>query len=105
KVPPEQLVSAVREHRPDIVGLSGLLVKSAQQMVSTVEDLSRAGVHVRIVVGGAALSRNFVDRNIAPAYVGGTVAYAQDAMNGLEIAKQMVEPERMEALRRELHER
>ena len=62
KVPPEQLVEAVREHQPDILGLSGLLVKSAQQMVTTAEDLSRAGVNVPILVGGAALSRNFVDR-------------------------------------------
>src|SRR5262249_39360484 len=43
KVPPEQLVAAVREHRPDILGLSGLLVKSAHQMVATAQDLSRAG--------------------------------------------------------------
>ncbi|MGE6757592.1 methionine synthase [Corallococcus interemptor] len=92
KVPPEQLVLAVKEHRPDILGLSGLLVKSAHQMVATAEDLKRAGVETPILVGGAALSRNFVDRNIAPAYGGGTVAYAQDAMNGLELAKQIVEP-------------
>ncbi|MBZ4329794.1 methionine synthase [Corallococcus sp. AS-1-12] len=92
KVPPEQLVLAVKEHRPDILGLSGLLVKSAHQMVATAEDLRRAGVETPILVGGAALSRNFVDRNIAPAYGGGTVAYAQDAMNGLELAKQIVEP-------------
>src|SRR6185295_1334017 len=53
KVPPEQLVRAVREHRPDILGLSGLLVKSAQQMVTTAEDLTRQGVKVPILVGGA----------------------------------------------------
>ncbi len=104
KVPPEQLVKAVREHRPDIVGLSGLLVKSAHQMVSTAEDLSRAGVSTPILVGGAALSRNFVDKQIAPAYAG-TVAYAQDAMSGLELAKQIVEPGQFEQLKRDLAER
>ncbi|TQF10083.1 methionine synthase [Myxococcus llanfairpwllgwyngyllgogerychwyrndrobwllllantysiliogogogochensis] len=105
KVPPEQLVQAVREHKPDIVGLSGLLVKSAHQMVATAEDLKRAGVSVPILVGGAALSRNFVDRNIAPAYGGGTVAYAQDAMSGLDLAKQIVDPSSHEKLRGELSER
>ncbi|AGC43581.1 5-methyltetrahydrofolate--homocysteine methyltransferase [Myxococcus stipitatus DSM 14675] len=105
KVPPEQLVQAVREHRPDILGLSGLLVKSAHQMVATAEDLRRAGVDVPILVGGAALSRNFVDRNIAPAYGAGTVAYAQDAMSGLDLAKQIVEPSSHERLRGELAER
>ncbi len=91
KVPPEQLVKAVKEHQPNILGLSGLLVKSAHQMVATAEDLKRAGVDLPILVGGAALSRNFVDRQIAPAYQG-TVAYAQDAMSGLELAKQIVDP-------------
>ncbi|MBZ4412897.1 methionine synthase [Myxococcus faecalis] len=105
KVPPEQLVQAVREHQPDILGLSGLLVKSAHQMVATAEDLKRAGVEVPILVGGAALSRNFVDRNIAPAYGGGTVAYAQDAMSGLDLAKQIVDPTSHERLRGELAER
>ena len=104
KVPTEQLVAAVREHHPDILGLSGLLVKSAHQMVSTAEDLSRAGIEVPILVGGAALTRNFVDRQIAPAYVG-TVAYAQDAMTGLELAKQIVDPPQFETLKDGLKQR
>ncbi len=104
KIPPEQLVAAVREHHPDILGLSGLLVKSAHQMVSTAEDLSRAGIAVPILVGGAALTRNFVDRQIAPAYVG-TVAYAQDAMTGLELAKQIVDPPQFETLKDGLKQR
>jgi len=104
KVPPEQLVQAVKEHRPDILGLSGLLVKSAHQMVTTAEDLSRAGVDVPMLVGGAALSRNFVDRSIAPAY-SGTVAYAQDAMSGLDLAKRIVDPRQRAALEEELQAR
>ncbi|MGO9832247.1 MAG: methionine synthase [Myxococcaceae bacterium] len=101
KVPPEQLVQAVREHKPDILGLSGLLVKSAHQMVTTAEDLSRAGVTIPMLVGGAALSRNFVDKSIAPAYAG-TVAYAQDAMSGLELAKRIVHPTERSVLEGEL---
>jgi 5-methyltetrahydrofolate--homocysteine methyltransferase len=104
KVPPEKLVEAVRQHRPDILGLSGLLVKSAHQMVATAEDLSRAGVNVPVLVGGAALSRNFVDKKIAPAYAG-TVAYAQDAMSGLELAKQITDPTQFERLKTSLQER
>ncbi|HZH76757.1 MAG TPA: vitamin B12 dependent-methionine synthase activation domain-containing protein, partial [Archangium sp.] len=71
---------------------------------ATAEDLKRQGVDVPILVGGAALSRNFVDRNIAPAY-GGTVAYAQDAMSGLELAKQLVDPKSHEKLKGELADR
>jgi 5-methyltetrahydrofolate--homocysteine methyltransferase len=105
KVAPDKLVEAVREHAPDILGLSGLLVKSAQQMVTTAEDLSRSGVDVPILVGGAALSRNFVDSKIAPAYGAGTVAYAQDAMSGLELAKRIVDPPQLEKLKGELADR
>jgi 5-methyltetrahydrofolate--homocysteine methyltransferase len=103
KVPPEQLIAAVRQHKPDMVGLSGLLVKSAQQMVVTADDLSRAGIDLPMLVGGAALSRNFVDKQIAPTYRG-TVAYAKDAMTGLDLAKQIVEPERFAKLKVDLEQ-
>ncbi len=85
KVPPERLIEAFAQHRPDLIGLSGLLVKSAQQMVTTASDLAAAGVSAPMLVGGAALSQKFTDHRIAPAY-GGLVAYAEDAMRGLALA-------------------
>ena len=85
KVPPQDLIAACNEHDPDIVGLSGLLVKSAQMMVETVRDFRQAGVEPPILVGGAALSNRFTRLRIAPEY-DGLVAYAQDAMNGLALA-------------------
>jgi len=102
KVAPELLIKAIREHQPDIVGLSGLLVKSAHQMVITADDFSKAGVQTPMLVGGAALTSNFVDRQIAKAYTGGTVAYASDAMTGLELAKKIVDEVKFAALREEL---
>jgi len=104
KVPPERLIEAVREHRPDIVGLSGLLVKSAHQMVATATDLKAAGIDVPLLVGGAALSRNFVASSIAPAY-GGAVIYARDAMAGLDLAKKLVDEEGRAQLREQLPQR
>lgn len=101
KVLPETLIQAVREHKPDIVGLSGLLVKSAQQMAITAADFAKAGVDTPMLVGGAALSSNFVDRQIAPVY-GGPVAYAGDAMNGLELAKTIVDAEKFKKLKNDL---
>ena len=85
KVPPQDLIAACNEHHPDIVGLSGLLVKSAQMMVETVRDFRQAGVNSPILVGGAALSNRFTRLRIAPEYEG-LVAYAQDAMSGLALA-------------------
>jgi 5-methyltetrahydrofolate--homocysteine methyltransferase len=99
KVIPETLVQAVAEHHPNAIGLSGLLVKSAQQMVVTAEDLAAAGIDQPILVGGAALSKRFTDERIAPAY-NGSVTYCADAMAGLEtllgLAKDEWKPARRE---------
>ena len=92
KVPPEKLVEAYAKHRPDLIGLSGLLVKSAQQMVTTAQDLTAAGVTTPMLVGGAALSQKFTDHRIAPAY-GGLVVYAEDAMRGLALADRILSGE------------
>ena len=101
KVPPEELVKAVREHQPDAIGLSGLLVKSAQMMVITAQDLRAAGVSAPILVGGAALSNRFTRLKIAPEYEG-LVAYANDAMSGLDLANQVMDPARRGGLEERL---
>ncbi|MGB3940354.1 MAG: methionine synthase [Candidatus Manganitrophaceae bacterium] len=97
KVPPETLIEAIRKERPDMVGLSGLLVKSAQQMVITAQDFKTAGVTVPILVGGAALTKRFTDTKIAAEYPG-PVFYAKDAMNGLDLANQWVDETQRPAL-------
>jgi 5-methyltetrahydrofolate--homocysteine methyltransferase len=98
KVPPAELVKAVSEHKPDAIGLSGLLVKSAQQMIATAEDLRSAGVTLPILVGGAALSRNFTVNRIRPAYGDELVLYAKDAMDGLSIMNRLADPAQRDAL-------
>ena len=103
KIPPEELIKAYREHQPDALGLSGLLVKSAQMMVATAQDLKAAGIRCPILVGGAALSNRFTRMKIAPEY-DGLVAYANDAMAGLDLAHQVVDPQRREALASALEE-
>ena len=97
KIPPQDLIEAFREHNPDIIGLSGLLVKSAQMMVETVQDFRGAGVACPVMVGGAALSNRFTRMRIAPEY-DGLVAYAQDAMAGLALANTILEADEREAL-------
>jgi 5-methyltetrahydrofolate--homocysteine methyltransferase len=103
KVPPEELIAAYRRERPDAIGLSGLLVKSAHQMVVTVQDFRAAGLEVPVLVGGAALTRKFTDTKIAAEYAG-PVIYAKDAMNGLEIANQLMNEETRDALLQRLRE-
>jgi 5-methyltetrahydrofolate--homocysteine methyltransferase len=91
KVPPEDLIKAFQAHQPDAIGLSGLLVKSAQQMVTTANDLKDAGIGVPLLVGGAALSAKFTQQKIAPSY-GGVVCYAKDAMTGLRLMNGLMDP-------------
>ena len=101
KVPPQDLIQAYHRHQPDIIGLSGLLVKSAQMMVVTAQDLAGAGIRCPILVGGAALSNRFTRLKIAPEYAG-LVAYARDAMHGLDLANQVVDPVRRAVLEEKL---
>jgi 5-methyltetrahydrofolate--homocysteine methyltransferase len=97
KCPPEKLIEAAKTHKPDMIGLSGLLVKSAQQMVITAQDLRTAGVNLPILVGGAALTKKFTYTRIRPTY-NGFVAYARDAMQGLDLANQVMTPAGRSAL-------
>jgi len=100
KVPPEELIKAYLQHHPDAIGLSGLLVKSAQQMVITAGDLRGAGIEIPLLVGGAALSARFTQTKIAPSY-GKAVCYAKDAMTGLRLMNQLMDPATREQV---LHE-
>ncbi|MEE8424779.1 MAG: dihydropteroate synthase, partial [Elusimicrobiota bacterium] len=104
KVSPEVLIEAAKKNPPDIIGLSGLLVKSAQQMAATASDLKSAGIRAPILVGGAALSPRFTASRIAPRH-GEAVLYAKDAMKGLDLANRLRDPGRAEALLRENREK
>src|SRR6266566_97285 len=99
KVPPEELIKAYQQHRPDAIGLSGLLVKSAQQMVITASDLKDAGISIPLLVGGAALSGKFTQTKIAPSY-GNAVCYARDAMTGLRLMNELMDPATRETVLR-----
>jgi len=92
KVASDVLIRAFQEHAPDAIGLSGLLVKSAQQMVTTAGDLKDAGIRVPLLVGGAALSDRFTRTRIAPAYAE-AVCYAKDAMTGLDLMNRLMDPQ------------
>src|SRR5947208_17195814 len=83
KVPPEELIAAYHTHKPDAFGLSGLLVKSAQQMVVTAQDLRAASMDLALFGGGAALTRQFTATRMARESGVQTLS-ARDAMEGLD---------------------
>ncbi len=84
-VDPQAFVAAVREHRPQIVGMSALLTTTMVQMKATIEALQEAGVRdsVKIMVGGAPVTEAFA-RQI------GADAYAPDAASAVDVARSLV---------------
>lgn len=85
KVPLADMVAAAREHRAHAIGMSGLLVKSTVVMRENLEEMSRQGLDIPVLLGGAALTRNYVEEDCVAAYASGRVAYARDAFDGLHL--------------------
>ena len=85
KVPLADMITAAKEHQAHAIGMSGLLVKSTVVMRENLEEMSRQGLEVPVLLGGAALTRNYVEDDCARAYACGRVAYARDAFDGLHL--------------------
>ncbi len=82
KVPVEQMMDAVKKHNAAALGMSGLLVKSTAVMAENMKILEHAGFKTPVLLGGAALSEEFVDLACRPHY-SGQVLYCKDAFAGL----------------------
>ncbi len=85
KVPLADMLAAVRDNKAQAIGMSGLLVKSTVVMRENLEEMARQGLNVPVFLGGAALTRNYVEGDCVQAYAGGRVAYARDAFDGLHL--------------------
>ncbi len=88
----EQIITAVREHQPTAVGLSGLLVESVKAMTEYLEVFKAQGLSLPVICGGAALSRDYYEKTMLPLYP--AVHFAQDAMDGLKVMQQLTAPEK-----------
>ena len=85
KQPLANIIAAAEQHAADAIGMSGLLVKSAAIMRENLAEMARQGVRTPVLLGGAALTRRYVDEDCADAYGAGAVAYARDAFDGLAL--------------------
>ena len=85
KVPLADMLQAVQDNRAHAIGMSGLLVKSTVVMRENLEEMSRQGLEIPVLLGGAALTRNYVEDDCVRAYASGRVAYARDAFDGLHL--------------------
>jgi 5-methyltetrahydrofolate--homocysteine methyltransferase len=90
-VPAEQIVRKAKEEQVDMIGLSGLITPSLEEMVNVATELQKAGLHIPIMIGGATTSELHVALKIAPVY-GGPVVWMKDAsQNALTASRLMSE--------------
>ncbi len=89
KCPVETMLHAAEEHHADAIGMSGLLVKSTLIMKENLEVMNERNVTIPVVVGGAALTRRYVEEDLRSVYKG-KVFYANDAFDGLRFMEQVV---------------
>ena len=85
KQPVAEIIKAAKEHKADAVGMSGLLVKSTVIMRENLEAMTEAGLDIPVLLGGAALTRKYVEEDCRAVYGSGLVAYARDAVDGLDL--------------------
>ena len=95
-VPAEQIVRKVKDENVDMIGLSGLITPSLEEMVNVAEELKKAGMNLPIMIGGATTSELHVALKIAPVY-GGPVVWMKDAsQNALVAQKLMIDKKQVE---------
>jgi len=89
KQPLSEMVAAWKTHQADAIGMSGLLVKSVNVMEENLKEMSAQGVHVPVILGGAALTRHYCEGQLRGAYAG-EVFYGKDAFEGLRTMDHIV---------------
>jgi 5-methyltetrahydrofolate--homocysteine methyltransferase len=101
-VPADQIVRKAKEENVDMIGLSGLITPSLEEMVNVAEELKKAGMDLPIMIGGATTSELHVALKIAPVY-GGPVVWMKDASQNALVAQKLLADK--EAVEHELDEK
>ncbi len=100
-VPCEKIVEAVKTHKPDLVGLSGLITPSLDEMILVAKAFRREGLNTPLMIGGAAASSIHTAVKIAPESEA-PVIYASDAGQSVSMVEQWVNPKKRDGFLREL---
>ena len=95
KVDIDTMIKAAQEQGANVIGMSGLLVRSTQVMKENLEELNRREFLPNIILGGAALTADFVNKDLKKIY-NGEVFYAKDAVEGLHILEKLISGEPVE---------
>ncbi len=92
-VPCERILETARTENADIIGLSGLITPSLDEMVHVASEMQRAGFDIPLLIGGATTSRAHTAVKIEPAYQRGPTVYVTDASRGVGIASTLLSRE------------
>jgi len=96
-VPPEKIIDTVISEKPDIVGLSGLITPSLEEMAIVAEEMEKAGFSIPLMIGGATTSKLHTALKIEPRYNRGAVVYVKDASQSPAVAANLMSPENRDA--------
>ena len=102
-VPAEQIVRKAVEEKVDLIGLSGLITPSLEEMVNVAVELRRAGLQIPIMIGGATTSELHVALKIAPVY-GGPVVWMKDASQNARAAAMLLDTQSRKSLEQQLND-
>ena len=100
-VPAEQIVRKAKEEQVDMIGLSGLITPSLEEMVNVAHEMQLAGLDIPIMIGGATTSELHVALKIAPVY-GGPVVWMKDASQNALVAAKLMNKEEEQQMEKEL---
>lgn len=103
-VPAEQIVRKAIEKKVDLIGLSGLITPSLEEMVNVAVELRKAGLEIPIMIGGASTSQLHVALKIAPVY-GGPVVWMKDASQNPVVASKLLNGKEKDKYESELNEK
>ena len=103
-VPADQIVQKIQESNADVVGLSGLITPSLEEMINTVKEMEREGIHIPVLIGGATTSELHVALKIAPKY-NGPVIWMKDASQSAQILSKLMNTDECTIYRKQLQER
>ena len=100
-VPAETIVQRAIEEKVDIIGLSGLITPSLDEMVNVAKEMQRRGLRIPLMIGGATTSKLHTALKIAPAYEG-TVVWMKDASQNALVAARMLNEEEAKILAKQM---
>ena len=103
-VPADQIVRKIQDTHADVVGLSGLITPSLEEMINTVKEMERAGIRIPVLIGGATTSELHVALKISPAY-SGPVIWMKDASQSAQILSKLMNADECSAYWKQLQDR